>query len=101
MESDLAFLEGLTEEELCELVLIPLLAAQGYRDIRYTHGFLEAGKDITFGYDDPLGGYLHLCATVKRYPLTGSVSSSRSMHEVYFQINQALTEPFLHPLDGR
>jgi len=30
---DLAFLQDLLEEELCELVLIPLLEAMGYTNI--------------------------------------------------------------------
>ncbi len=100
-QPNLEFLQGLTEAELSELVLIPLFRQMKYSDIRYTHGTLEYGKDILFCTSSPLEGTVHYCATVKRYPLSGSVSSSKSIHEVFFQVSQALTEPFIDPLDGR
>jgi hypothetical protein len=73
----------------------------GYHDIRYVHGTLEDGKDIVFSRYDPLDQDIRCCATVKRRQLNGSVSSSRSIRELYFQIDQALTEPYLDPFSGR
>jgi hypothetical protein len=37
MPSQLDFLQSLTERELCELVIIPLLEEMRYVEIRYTH----------------------------------------------------------------
>lgn len=99
----LKFLQSLKEAEFVELVLLPLLDKMGYERIQVTHGASEYGKDIVFSTPDPLDlvdGRHYLSATVKMYPLSGSVSSSRAMHEVYFQIRQSLTEPFIHPYNG-
>jgi hypothetical protein len=97
---DLEFLQTLTERELCELVLLPLLSKQGYGEIRYTHGKLENGKDIVFTSTDPWAGKLLHCATVKRTALTGAVTGNRSIREIYYQVKQALTHPYLNPFDG-
>src|SRR3989338_5473764 len=99
-EGDLTFLQTLTEEELCELVLVPLLDSMGYKEIRYMHGILERGKDIVFKQIDPLLGERRLAATVKRYALTGTVSESHSIREVLYQVQQSLVEPFIDPFDG-
>lgn len=98
--TDLEFIQSLTEEEFCEWVLIPLLDAMEYKDIRYTHGYLERGKDIVFIGEDHLQGSQHFCATVKRFALKGSVTGSRSIREVVFQIRQALSSPFVDPSNG-
>ncbi len=98
--ADLEFLRGLDEQDLCELVLVPLLARMNYRDVRYAHGTLEHGKDIVFTAEEPLAGRRTYCATVKKTKLSGSVSSSRSIREVFFQIKQALSSPFIDPFDG-
>ncbi|MCP4606530.1 MAG: NACHT domain-containing protein [Proteobacteria bacterium] len=98
--SDLEFLQRLTEQELTELVVIPLLERLEYRDIRYTHGILEYGKDIVCAQYKPLDGYTYVGFTIKSKRLSGSVSSSRSIRETYFQIKQALKVPFVSPIDG-
>ena len=98
---ELEFLRSLTERELCELALLPLLSAQGYSEIRYTHGKLEGGKDIVFCSADPLAGKMLYCATVKRAPLTGAVTGSRAIREVLYQVKQALTQPYLNPFDAK
>lgn len=94
-------LQSLTEKELCELVVIPLLAKMGYREIRYTHGPRELGKDILYLSADPMRGELVQCATVKSKRLTGDVSSHRAIREVFYQVEQALTEPFIDTANGR
>lgn len=98
--TDLEFIQSLSEEEFSEWVLIPLLEAMEYTDIRYTHGYLERGKDIVFCREDLLQGLQHFCATVKRFALTGSVTGSRSIREVVFQIRQALSSPFVNPTNA-
>lgn len=99
-KTDLLFLQELKEAEFCELVLVPLLARMDYEDIRYSHGQLEHGKDVFFAKSDPLHGQLNYAAAVKSHKLTGSVSSSRSIREIHFQVSQALSAPFIDPFDG-
>lgn len=99
--SELEFLQGLNENELSELVLMPLFEALDYNNIRYTHGVLEQGKDIVFTQDDPLDKEISCCAVVKSVKLTGSVSRSTGINEIYFQVNQALTEPYIDPFKGK
>jgi len=99
----LGFLQTLTERELTELVVIPLLEALRFRDIRYTHSPLEYGKDLVFTKEDPLDavdGRERICATIKGERLSGSVSGRGSVHEVYFQVQQALSEAHVEPFDG-
>jgi hypothetical protein len=97
---ELSFLQSLSEAELTELVLIPLLIELNYQDIRYTHGMLEYGKDIVCSKYDHLDGHRYIGFTVKSSELDGSVSSSRSIREVHYQLRQALTTPFVNPFDG-
>lgn len=98
---ELKFLREISEQELCELVLLPLLAGIGYREIRYTHGMLEFGKDIICSRTDPLEGLQYIGFTVKSQTLDGTVSSSRSIREIHYQVSQALKTPFISPVDGR
>lgn len=100
MASDLGFLQSLTERELTELVVIPLLEELEYQDIRYTHGILEHGKDVVCLRRDPLEGDSYFGFVIKARALSGSVSSNRSLREVLYQAEQALRQPFLSPLNG-
>lgn len=99
--NDIEFLQSISEQELSELVLLPLLTAIGFNDIRYTHGILEYGKDIVCSKLDPIDGHKYISFAVKSKALDGSVSSSRSVREVYYQLKQSLTEPFINPFDGK
>ncbi len=99
--SDLAFLQELSERELCELVIMPLLHRMGFAEIRYLHSRDEYGKDIVFADEHPLEGKRYFAATVKRGKLSGSVSSTNSIHELFFQIKQALKSPFSDPRTGK
>ena len=87
------FIQSLSETELTKLVVVPLLQAMGFLNIRYTHGPQEIGKDLVFCWEDPLAGTRHYAMTIRRSKLTGKVSSSRSLMHVYFQLRQALEEP--------
>lgn len=101
MNDGLDFLKTLKEQELTELVVIPLLEALGYRDIRYTHGVMEYGKDVVCVRSDPLEGPRYIGFTIKAHALRGSVSSVKSVRVVLFQAEQALKEPFVSPLNGK
>lgn len=99
--SNLQTLQSLQEDELTELVIIPLLQKLGFDDIDYTHGVLERGKDIVFTRRDPLSDPKYIGATVKAHKLDGNVQSSRSMSAVYYQVRQAIDSPFVIPRNGR
>jgi len=101
MKTELAFLQSLSEAELRELVIAPLLQAMGYTEIRHTHGVLEEGKDIVFSQNDPLHGKYNCAAVVKSTKLSGSVAKNRSVRELYYQLSQALKSPYCDPFDGR
>lgn len=100
MNNNLTFLQELTEEELCELILLPLLEHLGFEDIRYIHGNLEFGKDIICKKHDKLEGIQYVGFVVKSKKVTGTVSSSSALREIYFQIDQSLTSPFIDPSNG-
>jgi hypothetical protein len=99
--AEVAYLQSLSEAELREIVLIPLLIRMGYRNVRSLHGPLERGKDIVFSQQDPLARERHYAAVVKKGPLSGSVASSNSLRTMVMQIQQSLQEPFLDARDGR
>jgi hypothetical protein len=94
-DSELNFLQSLSESELRELVLLPLLSRMGYTNIRHIHGTMEFGKDIVFSHQDPLARIRHYALVVKAGPLSGSVSKSNSIRAALIQIEQALDTPFL------
>lgn len=100
-EDDLQFLQTLSEPEFTELVLIPLLHAMHYTEIRNTHGPQEYGKDLVFADQKPLEGEIYYAGVVKQRKLKGAVSDSLSIREVVYQAKQAISEPFIHPSDGR
>jgi hypothetical protein len=52
--ADLDFLQRLSEVELSELILIPLLTRMGYTQVRYIHGAAERGMDIVFSRECPV-----------------------------------------------
>lgn len=99
--AELTYLQSLSETELRELVIIPLLTRMGYRGVRSVHGSLELGKDIVFSQPDPLAHERNYSVVVKKGPLTGSVSSSNSLRAAAMQVEQSLDTPFLDPRNGR
>lgn len=98
--SELKYLQSLSEAELRDLVLLPLLSRMGYINIRQLHGPLELGKDIVFSHQDPLARIRHYGLVVKGGPISGSVSSSTSARTVFNQIQQGLDTPF-YDLSGK
>jgi len=101
MDKNLKFLTSLNEDELCELVVLPLLEALDYKEIRYLHGSLELGKDIVCRKNHAIDGNVYTGFVVKSIKVDGTVTSSRSLRGIHFQIKQSLTSPFLDPFDGK
>jgi len=99
--TELRYLQSLSEAELRELIIMPLLMSMGYTGVRSMHGSVEFGKDIVFSQQDPLARERHYAAVIKRGPLTGSVSNANSLQATVMQVHQSFDTPFLDPRNGR
>jgi signal transduction histidine kinase len=93
-------LASLPEEDLAADILIPLLRAMGYRNVRYTHGILEHGVDLLFVNQTPFGP--ELCgAQVKVVRITSrKTSKTGNINEVINQASSALRHSFLDTSDN-
>ena len=81
-------LAELSEKDLRETVLMPLLSRMGFQAVTLRHGSRERGKDIICFKPDQLGRREYLAVVAKATDLNGSVSSSDGLREVLHQINQ-------------
>lgn len=86
-------LAKLSEKELRETVLMPLLTRMAYQAVTLRHGSQERGKDIICFKQDQLGDREYLAVVAKAVDLNGSVSSSDGLREVLHQINQCFDTP--------
>ncbi len=98
-QEDIRFLQSLSEPELAELVLVPLLERMGYVSIRYLHGLVETGRDIVFTSDDPLRGPLHHAATVD-CGLRDQHTSQQVIREAALRLKHALRTLYISPFTG-
>jgi len=91
---------SLSEETLTKDVIIPLLKALNYRNVRYVHGRLEHGVDILCSQDTPLGA--ELCGIqVKAVAVTGSKTApAGNVSEIVRQADAALRHAFMDDLDN-
>lgn len=89
----LRLLRALSEAELRRDVLMPLLSLMGFHAPTERHGPMERGKDIICFDVDRLGNRFNLAIVAKCDDLTGSVSDSRGVREVVYQVEQAFREP--------
>jgi hypothetical protein len=61
-----AYIKGLSEDQLRNIVLIPLPRSLGLRDvIEYHGGSTEKGKDLIGHYEGPLGGRHYMGVVAK------------------------------------
>ena len=90
------------EDDLRELVLIPLLRAMGYRDAyKYHGGDNEKGKDIVCWDLGKLGNRVNLALVVKAKPLSGRIDVDKgTAGEVRGQVQQCFAKPFVDPITG-
>lgn len=89
------YISSLTEDELRQIVLIPLLHSIGFRDvIEYHGGAAEKGKDIICYYTDPIGEKRYLAIVVKRTDIHGAVGKTGNAGEILIQIEQSFNEPY-------
>lgn len=86
-------IQGLSEQDLCLQVLIPLFQEMGYRDVRYYHGgVLEQGKDIVMWKADELRDRVNYAVVVKAEKISGAANI---VSVVAFQAQQALGSDFV------
>jgi len=88
---------NLKEDNLSRDVLVPLLTAMGYRDVRFHGGgILEQGRDITMWREDALQRRINVAAIVKAVAITGQSKTTN----VIEQLEQAFAAPFRDPANG-
>lgn len=87
-------IQKLTEDELRQNIILPLLGRMGYKAATLYHGPRESGKDvICFDYDK-LRSRKYLGIVAKTFDLTGSVSSKHGLREVLYQVEQCFSVPY-------
>jgi hypothetical protein len=87
-------LSELSEKQLRETLLVPLLARLGYKAVTVYHGPQERGKDIICYRQDQLGDREYLAVVAKAADLNGAVSSSDGLREVLHQVLQCFDVPY-------
>jgi len=92
-------LRNLSERQMRQDLLIPLLGRMKYRAATEYNGAREHGKDIVCFDDDKLGQRRYLAIVAKISDLTGSVSSNEGLRGVLYQTEQCFNEPY-HDLFG-
>jgi len=94
LSSKTSAISKLSEKELRELVLIPLLHRMGFEAVTLYHGPNERGKDIIAVDRDRLGKSVYLAVVAKASDLNGSVSSSNSLREALHQVEQCFDNKY-------
>ena len=100
-ETDMEFLQSLSEVDLCELVILDLLKELKYENICYSHEVFENGNDVLCSKYNPLEGRKYYGFTIKNQRIDGTIYDSNIIREIHFQIKQALCVSFTNPYDGR
>ncbi len=89
------YLSSLKEDDLRQVVVLPLLRSMGLRDvIEYHGGSAEKGKDVICWYSDPMESRRYVAVVIKSGDIHGSVSKPGSAGQVLLQVEQALREPY-------
>lgn len=91
----------LEEVEFCKKTLEPLFEAMSphLENIRYRHGSMEFGKDLTFSYVNPLNQRINVGLQAKWGDIKGSSTSLIS--EIVAQIEVAFKVPYKNKPDGQ
>ena len=99
MEKDekLEILQKCDEKTLTQRFVIPLYESEGmgYKNIRYTHGTLEFGKDVVCHKEDEHKDRIYIGIQVKKTKIEKKDASI-----ILSQILEAFSEPFIDS-DGR
>ncbi len=95
-EKKLKMLQSFNEETLTRRFLIPLFSEMGCKNIQYTHGNLEFGKDIIYCTKDEFGNRIYTGVQVKKTKVT-----ARSNNTILRQVTEAFGGPFTDSSDGK
>jgi hypothetical protein len=90
-----AMLKALSEDDLVEYVVIPLLRAMGFQDVVNNGGPSEHGKDIVAMKHDELRLPSWLAVVAKKEDLTNSASSHHGLTSVLHQVQQVFDYDFV------
>jgi|GEM_PF-1372540 len=90
-------MQNMSEDELVDKVIMPLLESMGYQDVMKTHGGAgEQGKDVVAWKEDDLGVRRNLAVVAKAVRMTGKANPGRgTAGEVQAQIQQCFGKGFL------
>lgn len=88
------FLENLREDQLRDIVLIPLFSQMGFQDVIEYHGAAEKGKDIICRFRDMAGEMRYVGIVAKRTDIHGSVGKAGNAGEVLLQVQQTFDSPY-------
>jgi hypothetical protein len=89
----LEILKAMTEADLTQRVIMPLLEAMGFKRVTYNNGPGERGKDVIACKDDELGHPSWIGVAVKATDLSGSASDrNNSCTTLATQILQAAND---------
>jgi signal transduction histidine kinase len=88
------YLSLLNEDQLREVVLLPLLRRAGYQDVVHYHGPQEKGKDVICWYRDPVNERRYLAIVAKAGRIHGAVGKSGNASEVLNQVQQVFDEGY-------
>jgi len=99
------FLEGASEDEFTERVLVPLFQRLGFHRVSaagHKEKTLEFGKDLWMKYQLPTGHWIYFCAQVKRDKIDSAGSSGGdNVSTVLTQARMAIDHPIFDPDTNR
>ena len=96
-----AFLDGSSEDEFIEKVLVPLFQRLGFRRVSPTghkDKLLEFGKDLWMKFQLPTSHWIYFCAQVKKDKIdSNNASGEKNVANVLSQARMALEHPIFDP----
>jgi hypothetical protein len=99
------FLDRASEDEIIELVLVPLFQRLGFRRVSPTghkDKSLEFGKDLWMKYQLPTSHYLYFCAQVKKDKIdSNNASGAKNVSSILNQARMAMDHPIFDPESNR
>ena len=100
-----AFLQGTSEDDFIEKVLVPLFQRLGFRRVSPTghkDRSLEFGKDLWMKFQLPTSHWLYFCAQVKRDKIdSNNASGAKNVASVLNQARMAIDHPIFDPEANR
>ena len=99
------FLDGASEDEFIEKVLVPLFQRLGFRRVSATghkDKSLEFGKDLWMKFQLPTSHWIYFCAQVKKGKIdSNNASGAKNVASVLNQARMAIDHPIFDPEANR